>query len=336
MTTYNLSRNTCTRVMRRLIVFFAFLPLVASAHVKWFVPTAVPPVSSYSLADWQVYFGVIVSAGLAALALFLERRLPWPSAHVSLRCTAFQPYIYSLFSVVMGSALIIFSILGYIFAPNIVAQGRVGGILLVAQGVIGIGFLLGVFVRFFAIALVGLYSAVSAYFGAYHALDTLDIIGISLFLAIVGRPMWTLARSSWAQSWWMPFRAYAVPLLRVFTGLNLIVLGFSEKLLRPDLGVAFLALHPWNFMEMAGFSGYTDYWFVFSAGIVEALFGFIFIAGFITRINTAVLSVFFITTLILLGPVELIAHLPYFAIVAVLLLSGSGERLTFRSSREMV
>ena len=89
---------------------------------------------------------------------------------------------------------------------------------------------------------------------------------------------------------------------------------------------AFLEKYDWNFMHhFFGLTWFSDYWFAYSAGVVESLFGIFLILGLVTRLTIVALAVFLVTTLILLGPVELIGHLPHFSIAAVLLVFGAGS-----------
>jgi uncharacterized membrane protein YphA (DoxX/SURF4 family) len=120
-----------------------------------------------------------------------------------------------------------------------------------------------------------------------------------------------------------------VPFLRTATGLNLIILGFSEKIISPGLTQNFLSHYDWNFMQALGFEWFTDYWFAFCAGSFETLLGIFFLFGLFTRLTTLALAGFLVTTLALLGPVELMGHLPHFSIAVVLLIMGAGARLKF-------
>ena len=71
----------------------------------------------------------------------------------------------------------------------------------------------------------------------------------------------------------------------------------------------------------------SDYWFSFAGGLAEILFGLFFLLGLITHITTVAWLIFLVITLYLLGPVELVGHLPHFSIAIVLLILGSGARL---------
>ena len=81
-------------------------------------------------------------------------------------------------------------------------------------------------------------------------------------------------------------------------------------------------------MQALGFEHFTNYYFGLYAGVVEVLFGVFFVLGLVTRTTTVALAVFLVTTLYLLGPIELVGHLPHFSIAVVLFVLGSGTRLS--------
>ncbi|MBI3671179.1 hypothetical protein HY249_00085 [Candidatus Azambacteria bacterium] len=86
-------------------------------------------------------------------------------------------------------------------------------------------------------------------------------------------------------------------------------------------------------MQNLGFSWYSDYLFVLSAGFVESLLGLIFILGVVTRLNALATAIIFTIPLFLMGPVELIGHMPHFSLVLLLLIFGSGNKLKFIKSK---
>jgi uncharacterized membrane protein YphA (DoxX/SURF4 family) len=161
-------------------------------------------------------------------------------------------------------------------------------------------------------------------------MDTFEMLGFSIFAMIVGRPKWRIVDTEIFKEYTHKIHSYGLPLLRIGTGLNLFILGFSEKIMSPSLTENFLSIYHWNFMQNIGFNWFTDYWFAFSAGVAEALFGLFFILGLVTRTTTIALAVFLLSTLVMLGPVELMGHLPHFSIAIVLLLFGAGSRLKMK------
>ncbi|MEW6304553.1 MAG: hypothetical protein AB1705_13840 [Verrucomicrobiota bacterium] len=120
-------------------------------------------------------------------------------------------------------------------------------------------------------------------------------------------------------------RHRALPILRIGVGLTLLILAFHEKLLNPGISLAFLEMHRFNFMPLLGFANFTDLHFVFAAGVAEATFGVLLVCGLATRFVTGVLSIFFVLTLLALGPIELVGHAPLFGIAFLLMSRGAGR-----------
>jgi uncharacterized membrane protein YphA (DoxX/SURF4 family) len=163
-------------------------------------------------------------------------------------------------------------------------------------------------------------------YGLVEMLDTLEMVGFAFYAMVIGRPKWKVIEARWFEHITHTFHQYGVSILRVGVGINLMILGFSEKILTPSLTQNFLLQYDWNFMHRIGFEWFSDYWFAFAAGAGEFLFGLFFLLGLVTRLSTIALAVFLVTTLVLLGPVELIGHLPHFSIACVLLVLGAGSR----------
>lgn len=304
------------------IMVMLSMPVFVYAHVKWFAEEVayVPP---YPLWDLRILVTVLCMIGIISLGMFLERVLCVPK-NIRNLIEYIAPYVLSLASIGFGIAFLIFTVQGFIFAPNLVAVGTWGNVMLVIQGIAGIMMLLGLYERIGGLLLIILFFLGIYQFGGIEMLDTFEMIGFAGYAMIVGRPRWNIAETTFLHSIMHRIRAYGYPLLRIGTGVNLIILGFTEKILAPSLTQNFLATHHWNFLQSIGVS---DYWFAFTAGSVEILFGIFFILGLVTRLTTLVLAGFLITTLYLLGPVELVGHLPHFSIAMVLLVLGSGSRL---------
>ncbi len=306
-------------------LFLSAIPHVVSAHVKWFAePT--DPIPPYKITDTGVVIWILISVAIILAGIYLERKLR-VAGWLDKRLDALVPIVLSLASIGFGLALVIFSLQGFVLAPNLPAENPFGSLLLILQAVAGLMILLGFYERVGAILLLLAFSLGIAQYGALEMIDTLEVVGFALFVFIVGRPKWRLREAKRIQSFMSRFNSYGVPLLRIGTGLNLLVLGFSEKILAPSLTQNFLAEYHWNFMQALGFEHFTNYWFAFSAGVVESLFGIFLIFGLVTRLTTLVLAGFLITTLALLGPEELVGHLPHFSIAVVLLVLGSGSHL---------
>lgn len=313
--------------MKKIILSLALfcVPLVTLAHVKWFAEPQ-QEVPAYKLADSHVVIAIIASLLIIALGVYLEKRLKVPQK-LNKYIEKWAPGALSIASIGFGLSFIIFSINGFVFAPNLPAIGQMGQVMLLIQALAGLMIFFGFYERVGGFLILVLFILGINQYGSIEMLDTLEMVGFALYAMIIGRPKWKIRDTQIFKHFTHHLHEYGLPILRVGTGLNLMVLGFTEKILAPSLTDNFLANYHWNFMPALGFEHFTNYWFAFSAGVVEVLFGLFFIFGFITRTTTVVLAVFLVTTLVLLGPLELIGHLPHFSIAIVLFVLGSGSRL---------
>lgn len=315
-------------IMKKKNIFFILgslaLPLFSFAHVKWFAEE-VQVVPQYKISDKFVLLSIVFSILIILIGIILEKKLKTPIVFTKY-IERFAPNVLSIASIGFGLAFLIFTIQGFIFAPNLKAIGEFSNTMLFIQGLAGVMILFGIQERMGGMLLLFLFVLGIKKFGAIEMLDTLEMVGFAFYAMIIGRPKWKVSDFCLIKNIFHKMRHYALPILRVGTGLNLIILGFTEKILAPSLTQNFLQIYDWNFMQKIGFYAVTDYWFAFFAGVVEVLFGVFFVLGLITRTTTIVLAIFLITTLILLGPVELIGHLPHFSIAIVLLVLGSGTK----------
>lgn len=305
------------------------LPLSASAHVKWFVredgehPMAV---SHFSLGEPAVliWIGVILAA--VAMALLLDRFLPGPPEKLGRFACERRRQILHLFQVLVGLALLLTAVKGAILAPHLEEAGAVGLLLRFVEGGVGVLFIANKGVRPGAALMVALFAASTALFGFVSSLEYFNFLGIALFLFLVSSPAGSLDDR---------LHPYALPLLRIHTGIALGVLAWTEKLIDPNLAVRFLEKNQVNFMKALGIDLFSDRLFVLCAGCTELLFSIIFALGLITRINTLALAGFLVASnlfFFIVGKteeafLELTGHLPLLAIAAILILYGGGTRL---------
>ncbi len=304
-------------------------PSSVFAHVKWFAEET-EYIRPYSLNDNFVIISIISVCILIALGIYLERKLHVPEKLKSL-VERTAPMALSAASIGFGLAFIIFSIKGFIFAPNLPAENSIGLLMIIIQGLAGLMMFFGLYERIGGMLIVLLFALGISQYGYIEMLDTLEMLGFAFYVMIVGRPLWKIRETNLFSQLMHKIHAYGYPILRVGTGLNLIILGFTEKILNPSLTNNFLETHSWNFMTGLGMS---DYWFAYSAGMAEITFGLFFLLGLVTRTTTILLAVFLVTTLYLLGPIELIGHLPHFSIAIALFVLGSGSRFVLLKNKE--
>lgn len=304
-------------------------PLPALAHVKWFVredsenPVAV---SLFSLTEPAVQIWLALILACIAVALLLDRYLPRPPARMMDFFWQKRQPVLHLFQVMVGLALLLTAVKGAILAPHLAEAGRVGLLLRFVEGGIGLLFIANKAVRLGAGLMVGLFLASTALFGWVSSLEYFNFLGIALFLLLASLPADGPAGR---------FKPYALPILRIHTGIALGVLAWTEKLIDPNLAMRFLEKNQINFMKTLGIDLFSDRFFVLCAGCTELIFAIIFTLGLITRINTLALAGFLIASnlyFFLVGKteeafLELTGHLPLVAIAILLILYGGGSRL---------
>ncbi len=317
------------KIFFSIFLFFLAVPLWADAHVKWFVNENLIEPKSYLNENAALYKAawLFIALAIISFGILLEKYLPKAKKDTLYKLNAKKPYVFSLLQIIIGAFFVLASYNGFLFSNNLNNFGIFTNLLLTVQALIGILFVLGAFARpasfvlFFLWAIVFLLNPIGA-------AEALWVLGVSLFFLIVGRQMFAFSNpKTFFNKIFLTYEKYSIPILRIFLGVDLIILGFTEKLLRPELALAFLKDHPWNFMQnIFGVWWYSDYLFVISAGFVEALLGLVFVLGIVTRINAMVTATIFFIPLFIMGPKELIGHIPHFAIVATLLIFGSGSK----------
>jgi uncharacterized membrane protein YphA (DoxX/SURF4 family) len=166
--------------------------------------------------------------------------------------------------------------------------------------------------------LVGLVLVAAIFFPLSWVSEQLLFVGIGIYFLINGRGLFLPHGEipHRAAAFWSKYSHHALPILRIFTGLSILWLAFSEKLLNPGLALAFLETRPeFNFMQLLGFTWFSDELFVYAAAIVEATVGVLLIAGVLPRIVILFMWVPFNITIPLLPPEELLGHLPILAVM---------------------
>lgn len=306
------------------LFFILLAPILASAHVKWFAKTSFEELH-YKITDTPVLFAGAIAIILLILGFYFDKKIKVP-LWLKNTIERVAPEVLSMASIGFGISFLVFSINGFVFAPNLMVASENSWLLWV-QGIAGVMMILGFYERIGGLILVVLFGIGIKYFGLVEMIDTLEMVGFALYAMIIGRPKWRIAESQLFSSLMHRFHEYGVSLLRIGTGLNLMILGFSEKIMTPGMAMNFLSEYHWNFMYNLGFEWFTDYWFAFSAGMTEFMIGLFLVLGIVTRLSVVFLAIFLLSTMILLGPIELMGHLPHFSIAIVLLVFGAGSRL---------
>lgn len=323
----------------------ALVPATVSAHARWFTPYG-----PYWEPEWSRLWSLPVLLALGAAAgavvmLALGERLTrdplWPRPPVFQRL---EPAAPAILGVQAAITLIYAASQMTLFVPNIPLPHSVVGYGVAAVAVVaGFSFITGVLSRVGALLVLGLFGLAFAYGSWYEAIEQVLFVGIAVYLLAVGRGV---VRSKdgreedrTALSDWL--RPHALTILRVTVGASIVILGFTEKLIAPDLTVAFLREYPeFNVLGSLGLSWFTDERFTYTAGIVEITAGAALISGKLIRVVIVGLWIPFNLGIAFLPPQELIGHLPILAAIYVLLVRGTegipapGERSSQPSPRQ--
>lgn len=325
------------RILAAATLAIAALPSLATAHPRWFVDEARAGASLPF--DSTAIFILLGAALYAVLAILLERSRPFEKVSRGLAMVAedWDGFDWRLIAALAGILLLGNATMGVFLAPNIElpyewlvtvgawAQVLVGLLLLfqVTYSISGVLVLL--------VALVTLVLVPPLVMVDY----ALEFVALALALVFAGPAYCRLDRHAyrWLNTDPDCVAHLSVPIIRVGLGLTLIALAVHDKLIEPGVSLAFLDEYPFNFMPALGFDRFSNAHFVFAAGVAEITIGALIASGLATRVAVATLTGFFITTLLLLPPAELMGHFPLFGIAIMLILRGAGT-FTFAAERE--
>ena len=310
------------------VLVLAASPASASAHVRWFVP----PELQLRSPQWELFWRwpTLAVIGLSAVLWVILRLLQrvlgtqhWPNPPL---LASMEPCATRVLALHAGISLVWFAYQRELFVPPLqLPNSAIGWTLLVATVIVAFTFITALFDRAGAALLVLVYLAAFTLFPAIAVLEQLHYLGIALVLLVLGQTVPPL-RVAQVLIGLTRYERHAVTALRVLTGLALVIVAFSEKLLNPELSSAFLREYShFNVLRsLFGWDWVSDRFFGDLAGIVEATIGILLITGVLTRVVILAMWIPFNLTVPLLPPVELLGHLPIFGIMYLLLLYGSG------------
>lgn len=303
----------------------------AQAHEKWFIDasTRAYPVPDF-FVTWNPVTMSAVTAIVAALLLGLladgwfersgsERRLED-------RIRPLRDYAAGALAFTTGIVLLVAAVKGTLLADDLLLPvGPVGMLLRGAEAAVGVSLLFGLFSRPAAGALFALWAIIAPIFGPVSVFEYAPFAGIAAFL-------FAFARSRYSLDWFLgkPIlstaeqrkRSYLV--LRLATGAAFLSLAIG-KWSRPDLHLALMDAHP-DFNPYAILSSLgivlSRETYVFLLAAVEALTGLLVFAGIIIRFAAIALAPLFVASVVFLGPLEIVGHLPILGILFVLFVFG--------------
>jgi hypothetical protein len=331
--------NTANFRYRRQLQFAAAvgslslaMPVLAvSAHERWFVPNDEQPGTDWgALFSLPVLLAVLAGAATIGFLRWLQQRLGdplWPRPAFFQRM---EPSAAAILGVQSAVTLIFEASRLDLFAPNIeLPENAVGVMLAILAVIAAFSFITGVLARWGAILIGLLWLSCFAFVPPIEVFEQTIWLGIAVYLAAVGRGVVRIDIAGYEEEEDRSkltdrLLPWALPALRIATGVTVLVLAFSEKLLNVQLGELFLDEYPkFNVLGWAGIEWFTDERFVLLIGIIETMAGCALIAGYLPRLVILGLWIPFNLGIAFLPPQELIGHLPILAAMYVLLVRGT-------------
>ena len=293
-------------------------------HVKWFTDPAGHPTDWSLLLSLPVIIAFAVALGAVGAAYVIQHRVAEPTVMKTFeRFAAVAPAVLGLH---VSVALIASALVGVLFSPNLRPNDDLlGHAILVIEAMCGLMLLLGLATRAGSIMLALLGVLAMQPFSVESILENVHILGIAIFLFIIGRGPLSLDRIRGVKP---PTRrkdapTWALTLLRVSLGFAIAFSALTEKLLDPGLAKALLDQKP--FLNVARPFGIDDPQFAFLAGLAELVVGAVVLSGQVTRPAMAIGAVLFTMTVPLFGWSELVGHLPFYGIMFVLFMAPNAN-----------
>lgn len=306
-------------------------------HERWFVSRQHPVDFSHLLtAQTAVPIAIALAATGVAMLVWrargrreiipgpLQLGMDWENYE---RLLSWMPLVIGLHTAV---PLLVAGVQLQLFVPNLsLPYNFFGGLIALAEIVVALSFVYGAATRIGAALLAVIWVVGAIWFGPLLLLEHSLFLGVAFFMFVMGRGPAALDMT--LQRFHRPLERLvprAVPALRVLTGIGIVVLAFTEKLLNVPMGVEFLERYPLNFFPAIGLEGIGDAEFILIAGTVELTFGLLLISGAFVRLMTLILWVPFNLTLPFLGWRELVGHLPIYGIMALIVIWGEERKQT--------
>lgn len=306
------------------------IPSIVSAHVKWFVDSKKVTTEShilthfYNITSKEILIWSIITIILVMIFGFIDKYIKAPKGLIAFGMKN-EKKISRVSQIILGLFLVSVSVLWKIvILPDFHVDGIFTTILQYIQILIGIMLIFNIKPKL-ASAIVVIMTFAICLLSDEHVMALLEnaiLISLGLYFFIVNSK-----EDSKAFTW----HKHATEIVRIGTGVSLITLAFTEKLLYPELSIAFLDVHHWNFMQSI-FPWFTNNLFVLSTGFAEMIFGILFIMGYMTRITTILIAVFFalsVTTMLVQFNAWEVEDLVVYSAAILFLFFGHGRTKFF-------
>jgi uncharacterized membrane protein YphA (DoxX/SURF4 family) len=305
----------------------------AAAHEKWFFNAAGHPLR------WDLFFrplplalaGAVTIATLVATIVWRARGergfLPGPSVFGA--TARGKSILYGLLPLIIGVhcavPLLVDGTETRLFSPNDTMTSAPAYIVGVCETFVALSFFYGGLTRISAVLLAAIWFASFWIVGPEATLENTLFLGVAVFFFMTGRGPLSIDRlllPNLEPPAWL-VRNSVIP-LRIGLGISLTVVAFTEKLANQPLALDFLKTHPLNFTAALGLP-LSNELFVLCAGSVELIIGLWITLGIFNREIVIIALLPFNLTLSVFNQTELAGHLPFYGIMALLLVWETGS-----------
>lgn len=319
-------------MIRRLALFFPLFlySCVANAHVKWFVENSIKTESNVFKFDYITILLLLGTALYLGVAAHIEFR---SGRSLNMRSLLYKP-LFRIDNLELLKAGVIILLLGNIIqshflAPNLKIANNFFLLEQFSQAALII--LIVFFEILFCIALVIVGVSLFYIFGFLSSIDYFfELLGIAFAVYFFQKKHDVKCQGVEGGNGGIESNNLGVAILRVSFGLQLCALAAQDKLLNPSLSLGFLSEYPYfNFMSLIGVKSFTDAHFVLAAGLAEFSMGILLVLNLFQRLAAITALFFFSLTSIILGPSELIGHVPVI-IVLLIIINSPSKSLGFK------
>ncbi len=307
-----------------LLAFYLLSFNSASAHIKWFVEEEQVIATKrglypfFNMESSEVWIWLGISAIVVFVYGLVDKFVKEPNA-LNNFANKNKKVINRIAQIVLGIFLITVSFVWkIILVPTIDVNSTLTLVLSLVQAFIGIMYVFNFYPKVASILLIAFCFGLGIFSGLITLLENLILISLAIYFFI---------ENSKDNKNYEIWNKYSLFIVRLGVGLSLIVLAFTEKLAYPELSLAFLETHNWNFMQGI-FPWFTNELFVLSVGFAEMIFGVLFILGYMTRITTILIAIFFafsVTTMLMQFGLWEVEDLVVYTAAIIFLFFGSGN-----------
>ncbi len=307
-----------------LLAFYLLSFNSASAHIKWFVEEEQVIATKrglypfFNMESSEVWIWLGISAIVVFVYGLVDKFVKEPNA-LNNFANKNKKVINRIAQIVLGIFLITVSFVWkIILVPTIDVNSTLTLVLSLVQVFIGIMYIFNFYPKVASILLIAFCFGLGIFSGLITLLENLILISLAIYFFI---------ENSKDNKNYEIWNKYSLFIVRLGVGLSLIVLAFTEKLAYPELSLAFLETHNWNFMQGI-FPWFTNELFVLSVGFAEMIFGVLFILGYMTRITTILIAIFFafsVTTMLMQFGLWEVEDLVVYTAAIIFLFFGSGN-----------